>query len=329
VKPGEGFSPEVQQQLMATYSDEAQKRQQQANEGGFGINTFVNIVPRNPIQAAANTDMLAVIFFALVFGIALTLIPGEKAEPVMRVLDGVSEAIIRIVGMAMQIAPFAVAALIFATTARFGWGLLRNLLAYALVVLAGLFIHQFGVFAVLIKFLVKLNPLAFYRRITPVMVTAFSTSSSNATLPTSIKAAEEELGVPPQITGFVLPLGATMNMNGTALFEGVTCVFIAQVFGVDLSLGQQLIVIALSVLMAIGAAGVPGGSLPLLMIVLNTIGVPPGGIAIILGIDRILDMSRTVPNVTGDLTCACYIARTEGVDLLAAPQPAPTAATGD
>jgi DAACS family dicarboxylate/amino acid:cation (Na+ or H+) symporter len=148
-------------------------------------------------------------------------------------------------------------------------------------------------------------------------------------LPTSIKAAEEELGVPPQITGFVLPLGATMNMNGTALFEGVTCVFIAQVFGVDLSLGQQLIVIALSVLMAIGAAGVPGGSLPLLMIVLNTIGVPPGGIAIILGIDRILDMSRTVPNVTGDLTCACYIARTEGVDLLAAPQPAPTAATGD
>jgi DAACS family dicarboxylate/amino acid:cation (Na+ or H+) symporter len=326
VKPGEGFSPEVQQQLMATYSDEAQKRQQQANEGGFGINTFVNIVPRNPIQAAANTDMLAVIFFALVFGIALTLIPDEKAEPVMRVLDGISEAIIRIVGMAMQIAPFAVAALIFATTARFGWGLLRNLLAYALVVLAGLFIHQFGVFAVLIKFLVKLNPLAFYRRITPVMVTAFSTSSSSATLPTSIKAAEEELGVPPQITGFVLPLGATMNMNGTALFEGVTCVFIAQVFGVDLSLGQQLIVIALSVLMAIGAAGVPGGSLPLLMIVLSTIGVPPGGIAIILGIDRILDMSRTVPNVTGDLTCACYIARTEGVDLLAAPQPAPSVA---
>jgi dicarboxylate/amino acid:cation (Na+ or H+) symporter, DAACS family len=327
VKPGEGFSPEVQQQLMATYSDEAQKKKELAeSDQGFGVNTFINIVPRNPIQAAANTDMLAVIFFALIFGIALTLIPSDKAAPVQRVLDGVSEAIIRIVGMAMQLAPFAVAALIFGTTARFGWGLLKNLLAYALVVLVGLLIHQFGVFAILIKVLAGLNPLTFYRKITPVMVTAFSTSSSNATLPTSIKAAEEELGVPSQITGFVLPLGATMNMNGTALFEGVTCVFIAQVFGLNLSLGQQLVVVALSVLMAIGAAGVPGGSIPLLMIVLNTIGVPPGGIAIILGIDRILDMSRTVPNVTGDLTCACYIARTEGAGILAAPQPASSVA---
>jgi dicarboxylate/amino acid:cation (Na+ or H+) symporter, DAACS family len=240
VKPGEGFSPEVQQQLMATYSDEAQKKKELAeSDQGFGVNTFINIVPRNPIQAAANTDMLAVIFFALIFGIALTLIPSDKAAPVQRVLDGVSEAIIRIVGMAMQLAPFAVAALIFGTTARFGWGLLKNLLAYALVVLVGLLIHQFGVFAILIKVLAGLNPLTFYRKITPVMVTAFSTSSSNATLPTSIKAAEEELGVPSQITGFVLPLGATMNMNGTALFEGVTCVFIAQVFGLNLSLGQQ------------------------------------------------------------------------------------------
>lgn len=317
VKPGEGFPAEVQQQLMATYSDEAQKRQAQAeSDQGFGINTFVNIVPRNPLQAAANTDMLAVIFFSLIFGIALTLIPQEKSEPVQRVLDGVSEAIIRIVGIAMQLAPFAVAALIFSTTARFGWGLLRSLLAYALVVLIGLAIHQFVVFSVLIKILAKLNPLTFFRKITPVMVTAFSTSSSNATLPTSIKAAEEELGVPSQITGFVLPLGATMNMNGTALFEGVTCVFIAQVFGMNLSLGQQMVIITLSVLMAVGAAGVPGGSIPLLMIVLNTIGVPPGGIAIVLGIDRLLDMARTVPNVTGDITCACYIARTEGTHLL-------------
>jgi DAACS family dicarboxylate/amino acid:cation (Na+ or H+) symporter len=327
VKPGVGFSPEVQTRLMETFGKEAEQRGEQAkSDQGFGINTFVNIVPRNPIDAAAKTDMLAVIFFALVFGIALTLIPSRKSEPVQRVLDGLGEAIIKIVGMAMQIAPFAVAALIFSTTARFGWGVLQSLLWYAACVLVGLAIHQFVVFSVLVRVFARLNPLVFFRKVTPVMITAFSTSSSNATLPTSIKAAEEELGVPPQIAGFVLPLGATMNMNGTALFEGVTCVFLAQVFGVPLGITEQLIVIVLSVLMAVGTAGVPGGSIPLLMIVLNTIGVPPGGIAIVLGIDRILDMSRTVPNVTGDLTCACYIARSEGAELLSKPAVAPATA---
>jgi DAACS family dicarboxylate/amino acid:cation (Na+ or H+) symporter len=312
VRPGVGFSQEVQQQLMATYGDEAKKKSEIAtSDQGFGINTFVNIVPRNPIQAAASTDMLGVIFFALVFGVALTLIPKEKSEPVQKLLDGIGEAIIKIVGIAMQIAPFAVAALIFSTTARFGWSVVQSLLWYALCVIIGLLILQFGVYSILVKIFARLNPLTFFRKVTPVMVTAFSTSSSNATLPTTIKTAEEELGVPSQIAGFVLPLGATMNMNGTALFEGVTCVFLAQVFGVHLGLGQQLVVIVLSVLMAVGTAGVPGGSIPLLMIVLNTIGVPPGGIAIILGIDRILDMCRTVPNVTGDITCACYITRSE------------------
>jgi DAACS family dicarboxylate/amino acid:cation (Na+ or H+) symporter len=255
--------------------------------------------------------MLSVIFVALMFGIALTLIPTHKSEPVMRFLDGMGEAIIKIVGFAMQLAPFAVAALIFATTATFGWTLLKSLMWYAGCVLGGLIILQFGVYTILVRFLCGLNPIAFFRKATPVMVTGFSTSSSNATLPTTIKAAEEELGVPKQVAGFVLPLGATMNMNGTALFEGVTCVFLAQVFGIELTFGQQLIVIVLGVLMAIGAAGVPGGSIPLIMIILSTIGVPPGGIAIVLGIDRLLDMSRTVPNVTGDLTCACFVTRSE------------------
>ncbi len=317
IRPGVGFSPEIQAQLMETFGKEAEQKGQLAeSDQGFGVNTFVNIVPRNPIDAAAKTDMLAVIFFALVFGIALTLIPREKSEPVQRLLDGLGEVIIRIVGFAMNLAPYAVAALIFSTTARFGWGVLKSLLWYAICVLVGLAVHQFLVYSILVKVFARINPLEFFRRITPVMVTAFSTSSSNATLPTSIKAAEEELGVPPQIAGFVLPLGATMNMNGTALFEGVTCVFIAQVFGIPLGIGEQLVVVLLSVLMAVGAAGVPGGSIPLLMIVLATIGVPPGGIAIILGVDRILDMSRTVPNVTGDLTCAAYIARTEGAELM-------------
>jgi DAACS family dicarboxylate/amino acid:cation (Na+ or H+) symporter len=314
VRPGVGFSPEVQSQLMATYGKDAEEKGKMSqSDTGFGVNTFVNIVPRNPIDAAAKTDMLAVIFFALVFGVALTLIPKEKSEPVQKLLDGIGEAIIKIVGFAMQIAPVAVAALIFGTTALFGFSVVKSLLWYAFCVLAGLLILQFGVYALLVRFLVRLNPLAFFRKVTPVMVTAFSTSSSNATLPTTIKTAEEELGVPPQVAGFVLPLGATMNMNGTALFEGVTCVFLAQVFGVNLGITEQLIVIVLSVLMAVGTAGVPGGSIPLLMIVLNTVGVPPGGIAIILGIDRILDMSRTVPNVTGDITCACYITRSEHI----------------
>lgn len=318
VKPGVGFSPEIQSQLMETFGQEAEQKGAQAkSDQGFGINTFVNIVPRNPIDAAAKTDMLAVIFFALIFGIALTLIPREKSEPVQKVLEGLGEAIIKIVGMAMQIAPFAVAALIFSTTARFGWSVLQSLLWYAACVVAGLLIHQFAVYSVLVKVFANLNPLVFFRKVTPVMITAFSTSSSNATLPTSIKTAEEELGVPPQIAGFVLPLGATMNMNGTALFEGVTCVFLAQVFGVNLGITEQLIVVVLSVLMAVGTAGVPGGSIPLLMIVLDTIGVPPGGIAIVLGIDRILDMARTVPNVTGDITAACFIARSEGTQLKA------------
>jgi len=311
VRPGEGFPPDVQAQLMDQFGGDAGQRQARADPRGFGIHTFVDIVPRNPVQAAADTQMLSVIFVALMFGIALTLIPREKSEPVMRVLDGAGEAIIKIVGFAMQLAPFAVAALIFATTATFGWLLLKSLAWYAGCVLAGLIILQFGVYSILVRVFAGLNPLVFFRKATPVMVTGFSTSSSNATLPTTIKAAEEELGVPKQVAGFVLPLGATMNMNGTALFEGVTCVFLAQVFGIELSLQKQLIVIVLGVLMAIGAAGVPGGSIPLIMIILSIIGVPPGGIAIILGIDRILDMSRTVPNVTGDLTCACFVARSE------------------
>ncbi len=324
VRPGAGFSPEVQTQLMESYGGQAQQAKAlSASDQGFGINTFVNIVPRNPIAAAASTDMLAVIFFALIFGVSLTLIPRGKAEPVERVLDGIGEVIMKIVGIAMQIAPFAVAALVFSTTARFGWALVQSLLWYALCVIAGLLILQFGVYSILVRMLAGLSPLTFFRKVTPVMVTAFSTSSSNATLPTSIKTAEEELGVPSQIAGFVLPLGATMNMNGTALFEGVTCVFLAQVFGVHLGIAEQLVVIALSVLMAVGAAGVPGGSIPLLMIVLETIGVPGGGIALILGIDRLLDMSRTVPNVTGDIICACYIARTEGQNLKAIEEPAP------
>src|SRR5439155_703395 len=209
------------------------------------------------------------------------------------------------------LAPYGVFGLIFFTTSRFGWGLLRQLGLYVIVVVAGLLIHGTVSLSLLVRLFGGLDPRVFWSRIRASIVTAFSTSSSNATLPTNIAVAEEELKIPPKIAGFVLPLGSTMCMNGTALYEGVTVLFLAQVFGVSLDLGGQIVVLILSVITAVGAAGVPGGSLPLLMVVLATVGVPAEGIAIILGVDRILDMCRTTVNVCGDLTAAVYVARTE------------------
>jgi len=313
-RPGEGMDPAMRERLFATYQSEAAGLQARA-EVGFGIDTFVNMVPRNPVQAAANMDMLGVIFFALMFGAALTLIPHERASPMVKVLEALGEVVIKIIDFAMALAPYGVFGLIFVVTSRFGWDLLGQLGKYVLVVLFGLLIHASVTLSILVRTLGKMSPLRFWKAARPVIVTSFSTSSSNATLPTNIAVAEQDLGIPPKIAGFVLPLGATMNMNGTALYEGVTVLFLAQVFGVDLNLGQQIVVVLLSVIMAVGAAGVPGGSLPLIMVVLATVGVPPEGIAIILGVDRILDMSRTVLNTTGDLSAAVYITRSEGLPL--------------
>ncbi|HEU5261237.1 MAG TPA: dicarboxylate/amino acid:cation symporter [Gemmatimonadales bacterium] len=310
VQPGRGLPAAVREQLMATYRSQAEGMQA-AGTTKFGIDLFVNIVPRNPIQAAAGMDMLGVIFFALVFGAALTLVPEEKARPMIRVLDALGEAIVKVIDIAMQLAPYGVFGLIFATTARFGWEILEQLALYVAVVVVGLFIYASVGLSTLVRIFGGLNPWLFWRKARMSVITAFSTSSSNATLPTNIAVAERELKIPPKIAGFVLPLGATMNMNGTALYEGVTVLFLAQVFGIDLSVGQQAIVVILSVITAVGAAGVPGGSLPLIMVVLATVGVPPEAIAVILGVDRILDMCRTTLNVTGDLTAAAYVARTE------------------
>jgi DAACS family dicarboxylate/amino acid:cation (Na+ or H+) symporter len=256
-------------------------------------------------------DMLGIIFFSIAFGAALTLIPSERAEPMLRVLHALGDVVIKIIDFAMKLAPYGVFGLIFVVTSRFGWNLLEKLGVYVAVVVGGLLIHATIGFSILLRVFAGTNPLTFWKKARPSLITAFSTSSSSATLPTNIAVAERDFHVPPTIAGFVLPLGATMNMNGTALYEGVTVLFLAQVFGVDLSLGQQLVVVMLSVLTAIGAAGVPGGSLPLLMVVLGAVGVPPEGIAIILGVDRILDMCRTSLNVTGDLTAALFVARTE------------------
>ena len=310
VRPGVGVPVEVRQQLLDAYRGQVAGLQA-GGTTSFGADLFVNIVPRNPIQAAANLDMLGILFFALVFGAALTLIPEEKARPLVRVLDAVGDAIAKIIGMAMHLAPYGVFGLIFVVTSLLGWDILRKLLAYVLVVLVGLLIHGAVTLSLLVRFLGGLNPLVFWRRIAPSIVTAFTTSSSNATLPTNIAVAEQELKIPPRIAGFVLPLGSTMCHNGTALYEGVTVLFLAQLFGVNLTVGQQVIAMVLSVVTAVGTAGVPGGSLPLLTVVCATVGVPPEVVGVVYGVERILDMSRTTLNVCGDLTAAVYVARTE------------------
>lgn len=313
VRPGAGLPRETSERLLREYGSEAAKRTSQPV--AFGLDTFLNIVPRNPLAAMVQMDMLATIFFALLMGLALTRIDPQRSQLLVRTLEGINELMVVVIGWAMKLAPLGVFALLFTVTARFGFDLLRPLGLYILVVLVGLAIQMFGVLSVLIALLSRMSPLDFFRRVRSILVTAFSTSSSNATLPTSIRVTQEELGVPPPIAGFVLPLGATMNMNGTALFEGVTVVFLAQVFGVDLSLGDQIIVIVMAVITAIGAAGVPGGSLPLLVMVLAMVRVPEMGIALILGVDRLLDMCRTTLNVIGDVAAATFVARSEGYQL--------------
>jgi DAACS family dicarboxylate/amino acid:cation (Na+ or H+) symporter len=256
-------------------------------------------------------DMIPLIVFALLFGAALTLLPRDRRDAMTLWLDTVADVMITIVGFAMKLAPYAVFCLVFIVTSRFGWELLTKLAAYVGIVLVGYLIQLGGLYPILLRWLAGRSPIEFFRKAMPIMVTAFSTSSSNATLPTSMRLAHAELGARESVCGFVLPLGATMNMNGTALFEGAVVLFIAQIFDVNLSIGDQALVIGLCMLTSIGAAGVPGGSLPLLMIVMAQVGVPPDGLALVLGVDRLLDMGRTLVNVMGDVVCAAFIENVE------------------
>jgi len=311
VGPGRAIDEAVRAELMEQFAGQAAERVGAAEQVGFGVQTFVNIVPRNPIDAAARGDMLALVFFSVIFGVALASSGPPRAKPMLDVVASIAAAVEVLIGYAMRLAPVGVAALIFTVSARFGFDLLLPLSLYAGVVLGGLALHQFGVLALVAAGLGRVSPARLLRRTRGLTLTAFATSSSNATLPTTIRTAREEFGVSPEVAGFVLPLGATMNMNGTALFEGVTVLFLAQAFGVDLSLATQAIVLVMVVLTAVGASGVPSGSIPLLIVVLETVGVPGEGIALVLGIDRILDMARTVPNVTGDLVTSIVVDRWE------------------
>jgi dicarboxylate/amino acid:cation (Na+ or H+) symporter, DAACS family len=322
MRPWERVAPETRTALMERFAGDAASRIETSRQQRFGVETFVNIVPRNPIDAAARTDLLGVIFFGLVFGAALTVIPAATARPMISVLEALNAVVTAIIHFAMLLAPFGVAALIFTVSSRFGFDLMIAVAAFVVTVLIALLAHVAITLSGIIRFLIGMSPLLFYSRIRAALVTAFSTSSSSATLPTALDVAHEQLGVPQRIAGFVLPIGSTMCMNGTAIFEGITVIFLAQIFGVDLSLPQMGAVMIMCVITAIGAAGVPGGSIPLLVGVLTMFGVPGEGIAIVLGVDRLLDMSRTTVNVCGDLTAAAWVAKSEGL-WSAADVPAP------
>jgi DAACS family dicarboxylate/amino acid:cation (Na+ or H+) symporter len=329
IKPGKRIDPTTSAALQQRYATDATKTVEDAKKASTAtpkplMAVVETIVPKNPVFAVAgeNPNMLHLMFFALVIGIAITLIPVRITAPLLRGLEALYEITAKIIEMIMKFAPYAVACLLFNNTARFGLDLLQALGWFVVTVLVGLSLHMFGVYSLSVYFLSRLSPLDFFRRIKTVILTAFSTSSSNATLPTALKISEENLGVPQEINSFVLTVGATANQNGTALYEGVTVLFLAQLAGVDLSLGQQLMVVYLAILGGIGTAGVPSGSIPFIIGVLVTIGVNPALIAIILGVDRILDMCRTTLNVVGDITAATYVARSEGYELLRPHEPA-------
>jgi DAACS family dicarboxylate/amino acid:cation (Na+ or H+) symporter len=314
IRPGAGLSVESRAALLEVMGrTRGEVPPPPPRKTGLGI--VLDLIPENPVEAMVNAfrgEIIAVMVFALFLGIAITLVERSKVEPLLGWLQALFEVVMKVIELAMRLAPYGVAALLFTLMARSGLDVLLRLGLYMVTVLVGLAIHQFLTYSVMLRLFVGYSPARFFLRIREVMVTAFSTSSSNATLPTTLRVAETELGIPRQIGGFVLTLGSTLNQNGTALYEGITVLFLAQFFGVDLSLGGQITVVLLSILAGVGTAGVPGGSLPLVMALLVTVGVPAEGIGIILGVDRILDMCRTVLNVTGDLTAAAYVARSEG-----------------
>lgn len=327
IQPGKRVEAATAEALKARYGAEAEKRvTEESRKASSTDSTLLQavklLVPENPFFGVAGKekpDMLHLMTFALVFGVALSLLPRERAAPVLAVMEGLYAVAGKIIDLIMLLAPFAVACLVFNSLALFGLDLLKALGWFMGTVLLGLALHMFGVYSLSVRFLSRISPLEFFRRIKTVLLTAFSTSSSAATLPTTLRVSEENLHVPREINSFVLTVGATANQNGTALYEGVTVLFLAQLAGVELTLGQQIMVAWLAILGGIGTAGVPSGSLPFIIVVLGTIHVNPALIAIILGADRILDMCRTTLNVAGDITAATFVARSEGYALLDEP----------
>jgi DAACS family dicarboxylate/amino acid:cation (Na+ or H+) symporter len=321
-EPGAGFSEEARN---SAKNNPSAVKAAPAPASSSPVALLVNMVPDNPIRTAADGDMIGLIVFALIFGAGLALTDTPATRHLRDTLQGLYDVMMKLIDGVLRLAPFGVAALLFSVMAELGANVLRQILSYVAVVLLALGLHMFVTYSLSVRFLGRRSPLAFFRDIRLAMVTAFSTASSSATLPTALKVAEENLKLPRHVSRFVLTAGAAMNQNGTALFEGVTVLFLAQVYGVPLSLGDQAVIMFICVLAGIGTAGVPAGSLPVVLMILGMFKIPTEGIGLILGVDRFLDMCRTTLNVTGDLAAALYVARGEpGDEHLPGPPAAPS-----
>ena len=310
-RPGDGVDPVLAQQMLAEQANSAAAIVGNAPKSIEAGTFFLDMIPANVFTAAAENQILPVMVFALIFGIGMVMAKSPATDRLQEVLQGVFEVMMKLINLVIKLAPIAIACLMFSLSAVFGWELLQRLAAYAAVAVGAMAIHMFIVYPLLVLIFGGMNPFKFANGVREPFVVAFSTASSNATLPIAIKAAEEQLKLPRRISRFVLTVGATANQNGTALFEGVTVLFLAQFFGVDLNLQQQLVVMLVCILGGIGTAGVPAGSLPVIALILTMVGVPAEGIGLILGVDRFLDMCRTTLNVTGDLVAATVVSRGE------------------
>ncbi len=309
LRPGDGLPEDVRARLLARAAERPGGIGDVAKGATPGPDLIVNLVPRNPVKAAAEGDFLGWMVFSLAIGIGLAAVRTEASARFQEALQGLYDVTMWLIGKVIELAPIGVAALLFTMTAEAGLDVVAQLGRYVGTVVAALLVHQVVVYSLAVRFLGGMSPIVFFRGVQEAMVTAFSTASSNATLPTAIKVADENLKLPREVSRFVLTIGSTANQNGTALFEGVTVLFLAQVYGVPLSLPEQAMVIAICILAGIGTAGIPAGSLPVIAFMLGQVGIPVEGIGLILGVDRFLDMCRTTLNVTGDLAAAVVVSR--------------------
>ena len=312
LQPGAGVDRAAAAEMLEQSAGRAGEIVQTSAEQPSGIDAFVTIIPNNLVEVmGSNSAILSVMFFALFFGIGLLITDTPNSRSLKRGFEGLFEVTMRLILLVIKLAPIAVACFMFNLAALFGWDLLIRLSAYVGVVLLALGIQMFVVFPALLATLGKKNPIAFFRQTQEASLMAFSTASSNATLPTALRVADEQLNLPRRVARFVLTIGATANQNGTAMFEGVTVIFLAQFFGMELTLWQQLTVMLVCILGGIGTAGVPAGSLPVVALILAMVGIQPQAIALVLGVDRFLDMCRTTLNVVGDLVAAQVISAHE------------------
>lgn len=315
IRPGDFISPESRALLQAQFTGAADSKISAAAEAPSMVDNILSIIPDNPVESLASGNMLQIIFFAVILGVALTLLDDKQGRPVVVFFDRVQEAMVVVIHIVMAVAPYGVAALIAEVVGTSGIDVLLSLLVYSIAVLVGLALHAGLVYGGILRVFTKLRIADFLRGARPAQLIAFSTSSSSATLPVTMECAEENFGISKPVASFVLPLGSTVNMDGTALYQGVAAIFIAQVFNIPLGIGDQLAIVLTATMASVGAAGVPGAGMVTLAMVLTASGIPPVGVALILGMDRLLDMFRTAVNVTGDLAVTASIASIEGEQL--------------